>query len=70
VGTISAVEDGKITVQSQTGDFVVTLGASTVVRVERAGTFDDIHVNDNIVVQGDKIGDADYNARLISDQGP
>ena len=46
------------------------LGASTVIHVQRDGTFNDIRVNDNIVVQGEKIGDADYNARLITDQGP
>lgn len=70
VGTISALEDGKITLTGPMGTVVVTLGPTTTVHTQREGTFSDIRLNDIIVVQGDKTSEAVYAARLISDQGP
>jgi hypothetical protein len=69
-GRIMTIANGTLTLQGFDGSTTtVTTNASTTVRKQTPGKASDIKVGDTVIVQGDKVSDQAYTARMIIDQG-
>ena len=69
-GRIMTIANGTLTLQGFDGSTTtVATNASTSVRKQTPGKASDIKVGDTVIVQGDKVSDQAYTARMIIDQG-